>query len=86
MNSEIATTARASATFRSSSTGATNRSLACAVKLNGMPVSRWITQAAVAGWLAKWAWTRSTRSRSAVRATATAFANTTASLAASTAE
>ena len=86
MYSEIAITKRASATLRSSSTGATNRSLACAVKLNGMPVSRCTTQAAVAGWLAKCAWTWSTRSRSATRATATAFGEHHGLLAASVTE
>ncbi len=86
MYSEIAITKRASATLRSSTTGATKRSLAWAVKLNGMPVSRCTTQAAVAGWLAKCACTWSTPSRAAVRASAPACRNTTVSFAASSGE
>jgi hypothetical protein len=49
----VATNA-ASATFLSSMRRSMCRSEPCAVKLNGIPVSRPMTRPATAGWLAKW--------------------------------
>ena len=57
LNLEIATTNVAADTFWRSIRRSRCRSEPCAVKLYGMPLSRRITQATAAGWLAKWACT-----------------------------
>ena len=74
--SDTATTNGASRSLWSRTAGRRNRSFAWAVKLKGTPVRRDTIQAAVAGWLAKWAWTCPIRLASAIVAKRTALRNT----------